>query len=352
MRITAIMALFLSILCCTHQAQASHKIKAQEELVFAYFPMAVPVATLGEVMRRDQILRQRLAKLGQTIRFQPLAKGKDAVTLLKQKQLDGVSFSDLPSVEAAVSGEMQLLGIVKQSYSAIVAASGTQVRDLRRKRIGTVPGSTSHYALLQALHAANIKEQEVQLVPMEAAELSDALARGRVDAVAAWEPLPTAITTHHPNRFTSIHRQVSSSYFLLSRHLLAEHPAAARELAASLLRAVRWMKKRNANLATASQWAAEGMSSFSGKPSPLSAKEIAQITTNDLLNVPGAPLLHATEGSTGSALYRIFDFMQQQGQLPATARWETVRSCVDPALLRQLSANSSKFDLQRFNYAQ
>ena len=88
--------------------------KQTTELVFAYFPMAVPVAPLGELLRRDQILKKQLARQGLTIRFVPLNKGKEAVELLRQQKLDAVSFSDLPLIESMAVADIQVLGIVKQ----------------------------------------------------------------------------------------------------------------------------------------------------------------------------------------------------------------------------------------------
>jgi len=333
------------------QAQAATKGPAQTELVFAYFPMAVPVAPLGEVMRRDQILKNRLAKQGLTIRFVPLNKGKEAVEQLRQQQLDAVSFSDLPLIESMAQADIQVLGIVKQSFSAVVAPRGTQMRELRKKRIGTVPGSTSHYALLQALQAADIKEQDVTLIAMEAVELPDALAKGRVDAVAAWEPTPTVIMAKHPDRFSLIHRQSSYSYFVLASGLLEKQPAAARELGAALVRAVRWLKKSPANLAQASKWTLEGVASLTGKPPQLTAAEVAKITSSDLLAIPGAPLLPAGEGSSGSPLQRTFSFMQKQDQVPAHLNWQTISSRMQPAVLREISANPSRYMLNQFSYA-
>lgn len=349
---TILALVLLALLLPAHICQAkATKGPAHRELIFAYFPMAVPVAPLGEVLRRDQILTKRLAKQGLTIRFVALNKGKEAVELLRQQKLDAVSFSDLPLIESMAVADIQVLGIVKQSFSAVVAPRGTLVRELRKKRIGTVPGSTSHYALLQALQAADIKEQDVTLVAMEAVELPDALAKGRVDAVAAWEPTPTVIMTNHPDRFSLIHRQSSYGYFALSSRLLEQQPAAARELAAALVRAVRWLKKSPANLGKASQWTLEGMSSLTGKKPRLTATEVATITSSDLLAIPGAPLLPAGEGAVGSPLHRTFSFMQQQGQVPASLSWQTISSRMRPAMLRDVSANPSRYLLNQFSYA-
>jgi len=74
--------------------------------------------------------------------------------------------------------------------TAIVSLSANPIRaiaDLRGKRIGVVPGSTS-FALLQALLKSNsLGEQDVQLVLIGAGDLVSGMMAKRLDAIAAFE---------------------------------------------------------------------------------------------------------------------------------------------------------------------
>jgi NitT/TauT family transport system substrate-binding protein len=74
--------------------------------------------------------------------------------------------------------------------TAIVSLSANPIRsiaDLRGKRIGVVPGSTS-LALLQALLKSNhLGEQDVKLVLIGAGDLISGLMTKRLDAIAAFE---------------------------------------------------------------------------------------------------------------------------------------------------------------------
>jgi NitT/TauT family transport system substrate-binding protein len=185
---------------------------------------------------------------------------------------------------------------------------------------------------------------------MEVNQLPDALLQGKIDAFAAWEPTPSALLAAHPGRFTQIYRQTSYSYFVLSRSLLEQHPATARELSAAILRAVRWLKKDAANLVLASRWTADGMAVFTGKPSRFSAADVARVTAQDLLDVPGAPLLNDS-GDSGSHLRRLFTFMKQQNQLPPHATWENVQNSLKPELLRDIAAQPARYRLNSFHYA-
>lgn len=74
--------------------------------------------------------------------------------------------------------------------TAIVSLSANPIRsiaDLRGKRIGVVPGSTS-LALLQALlKSNNLGEQDVKLVLIGAGDLISGVMTNRLDAIAAFE---------------------------------------------------------------------------------------------------------------------------------------------------------------------
>ena len=201
--------------------------KEPKVITFAYFPMAVPVVVLGETLKRDMILQQELKREGVTITFKTFAKGNDVLPLISKGQIDAVMFADFPSIEAVTTGNMLLVGTVKRSFSSVVAAHGTRVEQLRKMKIGNAHGSTSHYALLQALGSVGLSEKVITLVPLEVNQMADALASGTIDAFAAWEPTPTAAFKKYPGRFASIYRHISNSYFLISGRLAGEHPAAA-----------------------------------------------------------------------------------------------------------------------------
>jgi len=318
---------------------------------FAYFPQAVPVAVLGEVIKRDRLLGKALHRLNTEIRFQTLAKGNDALPLLRTGQLDGIMFSDLPTIEACYQSKLHIVGIVKQSYSAVVGRKGTMVSDLRGKRIGNAIGSTSHYALMQALATARLTEHDVTIVPMDVNAMPQALAQGGVDAFAAWEPIPTAALSRYPDRFTILFRQKSNSYFVLTQNLVTTHPDVARELAAALVRAIHWLERDRKNLSRASRWTIRTMREFTGKEPSLTEADITRITRNDLIDIPSAPLLPKGAENPGSILAKQFEFLKLVGRLPVGASWETVQRSFNRDLIQQVLANPKRYPLYRFDYA-
>jgi len=321
------------------------------ELTYAYFPLAVPISVLGETMKRDLILKRNLAKQGFHLSFKPFAKGNDIQPLIREGQISAVSFADLPTIEAASTSDMLILGFVKQSYSAVVAPQGTQVRDLRHKRIGNAYGSTSHYALLQTLSSVGLDERDVTLVPMETSQMLEALENNRIAAFAAWEPTPAAALKKHPGRFVQISRQTSYAFFMLSGTLASTHPEAAREITAALVRAIHWLKESNANLLTASRWAQAGALAFTGKPFPLADTDIARITRTDLLDVASAPVIPKGITGSNSLLIKEYDFLRKIGKLPAGASRQRLEQSFSSNLLHELLAAPARYGLNRYNYA-
>ena len=209
--------------------------KEAKVITFAYFPMAVPVVVLGETLKRDMILQKALKQEGVTIAFKTFAKGNDVLRLIIKDQIDAVMFADFPSIEAVITGDMLIVGMVKRSFSSVVAPLGTRVEQLRKMRVGNAHGSTSHYALLQALGSVGLSEKVITLVPLEVNQMADALASGTIDAFAAWEPTPTAAVKKYPGRFTSIYRHISNSYLLVSGSLADEHPVSVMTMVSSIL---------------------------------------------------------------------------------------------------------------------
>jgi len=352
----ALLASFLLPFWNTEAGAAFHdKVAAGNKeprvITLAYFPMAVPVAVLGEILKRDMILQKALERDGITITFKTFAKGNDVLPLIREGKIEAVMFADFPSIEAATVGDMLIVGTVKRSFSSVVAPQTTRVEQLRNRKVGNAYGSTSHYALLQALGSVGLSEKEIIFVPLEVDQMADALADGSVDAFAAWEPTPTAALNKYPGRFANIYRHLSNSFFLVSRRLAGEEPAAADVLAAALVRSVRWMKKRG-NLDTASGWALTGMRDFSGKAPSLSVTDIVAITRKDLLDVSGAPLLSAAEADNQSRLLKEFDFLKKIGKLPAEVSPASLHSSFKADLLPRLMKDPSRYQLNNFEYAQ
>ena len=100
------------------------------------------------------------------------------VALLADHRLEAGLLGDMPTILAAATANVWVVGLVKQTSTAIVAKGDTQVRGLAGKRIGYVEASSAHHTWLQALASAGLSESRVKLVALGVDEMPEALARG------------------------------------------------------------------------------------------------------------------------------------------------------------------------------
>lgn len=88
--------------------------------------------------------------------------------------------------------DMRILFTVTRGLYHFVArrsAGITSFQDLRGKRVGTHPRTSSAYYLCKALEANGLRESDVEIVGLAPIfEISKALIEKRVDAITIWEP--------------------------------------------------------------------------------------------------------------------------------------------------------------------
>ncbi len=97
---------------------------------------------------------------------------------------------------SATHPEMRILFCVTRGRYHIVArrsAGIASVKDLRGKRVGTFPRTSSSYYLSRELAANGLRENDVEIVGLAPIfEISKALIDKRVDAISIWEPAAQA----------------------------------------------------------------------------------------------------------------------------------------------------------------
>lgn len=132
---------------------------------------------------------------GLEVRLLPHTYGKAALADLLQGQADLAVAADVPVVVevlkaaplsivasvASASNELAVLGRVDRGVRAPA--------DLRGRRVGVTRGTSGEYFLWAFLVRHRIAPESLQLVDLAPAGLIEALRDGRVDAVAAWQPL-------------------------------------------------------------------------------------------------------------------------------------------------------------------
>lgn len=348
--------LFLGLLPCLPAAQAATAAhyanydfsQRPATIDVGCTPLAVPSIVVCELLRRDRLLQAALPK--RPLRFQPFEKGPEVIALMREGKVDVTVIGDLPVIEAASRGEARILGLARQGYISIVGPKGRTVADLKGQRIGFVPGTSSHFGLLQALAEARLTEQEVKLVPTPIGEIADALVSGRIDAFSLHEPIPSGVVARYPDRFAAIYKNLSSAYLIATPKVLESDPELRNHLAAALVRAVRWMRKDRANLQLAARWAQQAALPFAGKDPVFSDQEIVRGTRDMLLDIREAPALPRNSRDDHSPAARLLEFMRRQGKLPATAQWSEVSAAFDFAPINTVLAAPKKYRIDDADY--
>lgn len=310
-------------------------------------PLGVPSGVISAVMQRDRLLQRALQASG-GVRFVPFAKGADIVPKLAEHQVQVGLLGDMPTLLATVNRQGVIAGLIKQTSTAIVARGVVQLSDLAGKRIGYVPMSSAHHTLLQGLRSAGLREDQVRLVALPVNDLPDALARGDLDAFAAWEPGPAlALAVDRRNRV--VFRGRTSDYLVLDRAFVESSPEAAMQVVAAFARAIEWMRRSQSNLNQAVQWLKRDVQAYAGKPLSLPDEQIARITHQDILDVPAAPVIPGR--LTNPPLHGEFDFLRSMGKLPANASWDAVVAAFQYDGLASVMAQARRYNLSTFDYA-
>lgn len=311
-------------------------------------PLWIPTNMITEVMQRDALLKKALSEQGLEVRFHAFLKGADVNFFISSGDLEMGIGGDMPALTAAAKDNVVVAALIQQGFCAIVARGHMLIDELRGKRIGYAFGSNAHYALLNTLSHAGLRETDVHLVSLDVNEMPAALDDGRIDAFSAWEPTPFLAASQYRDQVV-IHRSLSSGYLYFSRSFANRHPGAAREIVAAELRAVNWMK-RERNLLQAGRWARLAARSMSNRPPALLAEDYVVLAKNDLLGTASIPTIPDADLATGGPLAREFEFLRGVGMIAETAEWDRVRICFDRALAAEVLSQPQRYELRTYEY--
>lgn len=310
-------------------------------------PLGYPSGVISALLQRDQILKKALAESKQGLSTYRFKRGADMLALLADKRLEAGLMGDMPTIMSAASGHVWIAGLIKQSFTAIIARDTGQVRDLAGKRIAYVETSSAHHTLLQGLASAGITDKQVTLVPLAVDAMPEALARGEIDAFAAWEPSPSiALAQNEKNHV--VFRGISSDYFVIGKEFVKQSPQAAQHLVAGLLRAVEWMRRSQLHIEKAAAWAMADAKAFSGKTAALNVAQISSITRREILDIPSAP--NILKNPAAPPLKSEFLFLSNLGKIPAAANVGNLATAFNYDGLSKVMSERRKFNIDRYDY--
>ena len=310
-------------------------------------PLGYPSGVLSSVMARDRLLKAALATAGAPLSVHPFRRGADMVGLLAEGRLETGLLGDVPTILSAATGATLVVGLVKQSATAVVARSDWQVQALAGKRIGYVEASSAHHTLLQGLAAGGLSETDVTLIKLRIDEMVPALERGHIDAFAAWEPAPSAALAASANH-RIVFRGLSTDYLVINRLFAERQPEAARHLVAGYLRALHWLRLSRRNVEQAAVWVLADGRALSDAPAPITPMQIAQITRRDILDVPGAPAILRSPGR--APLEAEYRFLERLGKLPPAASMGKLTTAFAYDGLAQVARDPQKYRPGKFDY--
>lgn len=204
------------------------------------------------------------AGLDVTLKDFPL--GRDALRSAIQGEADISTVYETPTVLNLGAG--QDLGILSTLHTSSLShalvtlnSSGiAQVGDVKGRRIGITPGTSTEYFLSALLAAEGIDSAEIIKVPLEPAQYEQALSSGTVDALVAFNPVLFQLQqTFGDERMTAFYSDiyVEASMLVGMREVILARPEAMTRLLEAIVRAQDFAR---ANKEESIQIVAQGLS--------------------------------------------------------------------------------------------
>ena len=142
---------------------------------------------------------------GLTVDAVPCTNGEDCIAQIQRGRADLAIASDASVVLAVHAGQpLELIATVASSRRSnqVVARTDRGIRqgaDLRGRRVGFIPGTSSHFYTETFLSFHGLTTRDVVMVPLDPLRPVDALVQGEVDAAGFFHPNgPQALTRLGP----------------------------------------------------------------------------------------------------------------------------------------------------------
>ncbi|MBF0183921.1 MAG: NrtA/SsuA/CpmA family ABC transporter substrate-binding protein [Magnetococcales bacterium] len=311
-------------------------------------PMWLPGGIITEVVRRDRVLRLALQQLGKEVRFHPFLSGVEVNNALQQGELVGGVVGDMPAITACAAERIVIVALLDQNFTSIVAGKTMLPDELRGRRIGYVPGSNAHYALLNTLKAYRIPLADVTLQSMPLQAMAEALAEGRIDAFSAWEPTPALAIKRY--KHTVIHRQLTSGYWYFTNAFVQQHPEEVALFLAAELRALHWLTQSDDHLLQAVSWSEAAIRDLTGRTLALAREDIFRLVRRSLHALAVLPLLPEDELQEEGRLGKAVEFLQSLGNIPPGFTWQHMLACLDRSRGEAVLAAQQRYRTLSFDY--
>lgn len=191
------------------------------------------------------------ANEGVFVAIQHHVTGKAALDAILQGKADLGTTADVPLMFAVMNGQplsvVATIAIVEKDHGIVGRRDGGVVTpaNLNGKRIGVTVGTAVHFFLDSFLNRQKLSTSEVRILDLKPEELSGALARGDIDAAAAWEPVLGALRAQLGDNSAMFYGD--DIYDLAwsiagTRDYVVSHPETIKKLLRALIRGAQFCK--------------------------------------------------------------------------------------------------------------
>jgi NitT/TauT family transport system substrate-binding protein len=173
----------------------------------------------------------------------------DSINALSSGAIDANS-QTLNDTLSAVSGGAELKIVLTNDNSTgndkIIAREGiNSVADLKGKKVAVEEGTVDHYLLLLALEGANLKQDDIELVPMLTDAAAAAFVGGQVDAVGAFAPFTTTALSRQGSRAVATSAEFPGAipdHLVVSDKLVSDRPDDVQKLVNTWFDTITWIR--------------------------------------------------------------------------------------------------------------
>jgi len=145
-------------------------------------------------------------KHGVKVEMKLFPSGRTAIEAMAAGQFDIGMFGDIPGLALLLQGypgkivAAGLGGPARQVLTVPVDSNHQSLKDLKGKRIGLTKNSTDEIALEATMRKQGLQWSDFQVINLQPSEKATALKTGGVDAIEAWEPVPSIIVVNKIGR--------------------------------------------------------------------------------------------------------------------------------------------------------
>lgn len=141
-------------------------------------------------------------KHGVKVEMKLFTEGRVAIEAMAAGQFDVGMFGDIPGLSLLAQGfqgkivASGLGGPKRQALMVGVDSAYRSLKDLKGKRIGLTKGSTDEIALEATMGKQGLKWSDFEIINLRPPEKATVLKTNAVDAIEAWEPVPSTIAVN------------------------------------------------------------------------------------------------------------------------------------------------------------